>query len=85
MQRDVDDIVNLRRDPIPFHVWVRWIGSDGEKPQQLAYDTEIIGAKMHHITVVSPDKCIGTFSYYVSFAMKLEYFMQIRQLALPRS
>ena len=75
MQMNVVDIVNLQQDPIPFHVWVRWIGGDGEKLQQLAYKTEIIGAKMHYITLVSPDKCIGVFKSYVV----IKSFYQIQQ------
>ena len=75
IQMNVADIVNLQQDPIPFHVLVKWIGGDGEKLQQLAYKTEIIGAKMHYITLVSPDKCIGVFKSYVV----IKSFYQIQQ------
>ena len=37
---------------IPFEVDVNWTG--GQPVTRLTYDTEIDGAKEHHIAVVSP-------------------------------
>ena len=49
----------MRRSPIPFQVRVTWNGEERKRPEKLWYETKIIGAKKHHITIVSPDCCTG--------------------------